>query len=78
MYASANIEFGFQPVFKGTGGSGWFKVRFRISRFSLSLPPALTSSLFPFFSAVACSPIFAGNETHLKGILFATNAYIRG
>lgn len=58
MYASANIEFGFQSAFKGTGGSGWFKVRFRASRLS----PASHSFSFSFFFRHCLLPHFCGQR----------------
>lgn len=43
MYTSANRIWLPPGVFKGTPGSGWFKVRFRVSRtfFSADAPPFL-------------------------------------
>lgn len=61
MYASANRIWLPPGAFKGTPGSEWFKVRFRVSR--------------AFFPADA-SPIFAADDAPLKGkTLFATNVY---
>lgn len=52
--ARLRIEFGFHPIFKGTGGSEWFKVRFRVSRTF-------------FFSAVAAPPFLRATRRRSKG-----------
>lgn len=82
MYASANIEFGFQSAFKGTGGSGWFKVRFRVSRLS-PVPPLFFFSPSPFFSLLLAPPFLRATRCFSKGSclrqtrIYATDFRIR-